>query len=201
MLRERSMTTSTPAASGGTVSQTPSCRDLVQKHQAAFKVAGILLAKRDQKNSVKTERKAIKVLGIMFAIFVVCWAPFFTVNFTMGVCSSCDLDPLVFKVFLWFGYFGSTLNPIVYTVFNKNFRQFFLKKLRPLGYLVNCSKCCEKSRNTYTPVRRFDVNADTIVRPRQTARSRTAETNLDVRDSPRLSEVLSRVRKRNENQS
>jgi len=49
-------------------------------------------------NSVKTESKAVKVLGAMFTIFVTCWAPFFTVNLIMGVCSSCYVDPLLFKV-------------------------------------------------------------------------------------------------------
>ena len=108
---------------------TPTFRGLVHKHKAAFKVAGILMAKREEKNTVRTEQKAIKVLGTMFIIFVVCWAPFFTINFTMGVCAVCNIDVIVFKVFLWCGYFGSTLNPIIYTVFNKKFRHFFLSRL------------------------------------------------------------------------
>lgn len=78
-------------------------KGLVRKHGAAFQVAGMLQATReDQKqkafNSVKTESKAVKVLGTMFAIFVACWAPFFTANLMMGVCSSCHVDPLLFKV-------------------------------------------------------------------------------------------------------
>ena len=114
----------------------PKFQSLMKKHSGAIKAAGILLAKREenikkkQMNSVKTERKAVKVLGTMFAIFVVCWAPFFSINFAMGVCSTCDIDVALFKVFLWLGYVSSTLNPIIYTIFNKTFKKTFLRILK-----------------------------------------------------------------------
>jgi 7 transmembrane receptor (rhodopsin family) len=78
-------------------------KSLVKKHGAAFKMTGMLLATREkrQKNvssSVQTERKAVKVLGIMFGIFCTCWAPFFTANLAMGICQSCDVDQILFKV-------------------------------------------------------------------------------------------------------
>ena len=67
-----------------------------------------------------------QVLGTMFAIFVVCWAPFFCVNFAMGLCGSqCAIDDRLFKVLVWLGYGSSTVNPIVYTIFNKTFKQTF----------------------------------------------------------------------------
>lgn len=113
-------------------------RQLMQKHRAAFKVAGILMAKREEKNKVKTERKAIKVLGTMFVTFFMCWAPFFLTNFTMGICQTCDIDVFIFKLFLWFGYFGSTVNPIIYTVFNKTFRKAFIKLLTCGHYKDRC---------------------------------------------------------------
>ena len=34
------------------------------------------------------------------------------------------------QVFLWLGYMSSTLNPIVYTVFNREFKNTFLRLLR-----------------------------------------------------------------------
>lgn len=68
----------------------------------------------------------VQVLGTMFAIFVVCWAPFFSVNFARGLCgASCAIDERLFKVLSWLGYASSTLNPIVYTIFNKTFKQTF----------------------------------------------------------------------------
>ena len=117
----------------------------MKKRSGAIKAAGILIAKREetikkkQLNSVKTERKAVKVLGTMFAIFVICWAPFFSINLAMGVCETCDIDVALFKVFLWLGYVSSTLNPIIYTIFNKIFKRTFLKIL-----------CCQVNRKRGT---------------------------------------------------
>jgi len=34
------------------------------------------------------------------------------------------------QVFLWLGYTSSTLNPIIYTVFNREFKNTFLRLLR-----------------------------------------------------------------------
>jgi len=91
----------------GSISNSPSGADrfkgLVRKHGAAFHVAGMLNATRDDRqqkafNSVKTESKAVKVLGTMFAIFVTCWTPFFAVNLMMGICTSCYVNPVLFKV-------------------------------------------------------------------------------------------------------
>lgn len=63
----------------------------------------------------------------MFAIFVVCWAPFFSINFAMGLCGDhcAYIDGRLFKVLGWLGYASSTVNPIVYTIFNKTFKQTF----------------------------------------------------------------------------
>ena len=49
--------------------------------------------------TVTNERKAIKVLGLMF---VACSAVFFCVNFTMGVCPECKFDESFLKyVFIY----------------------------------------------------------------------------------------------------
>ena len=87
----------------------------------------------------------IQVLGMMFAIFVFCWTPFFSLNFTMGVCDTCHIDAVVFKVCLWLGYVSSTLNPIVYTVFNRTFKVTFTKLVTcRYGYFI------ENRRSTVT---------------------------------------------------
>jgi hypothetical protein len=78
---------------------------------------------------VQTERKAIKVVGTMFALFVACWASFFIVNLASGVCRSCHIDERVFKSFLWLGYASSTVNPIIYTIFNRSFKRTFVRIL------------------------------------------------------------------------
>ena len=82
-------------------------------------------------NSVRTEQKASKVLGVVFMIFVVCWAPFFTVNILTAICGRClsPDDDVIFTAFVWLGYVSSTLNPIIYTIFNNIFRTTFIKLL------------------------------------------------------------------------
>lgn len=45
------------------------------------------------------------------------------------LCSTCYFSPSLFTVFVWLGYVSSTLNPIIYTVFNKVFKQTFFKLL------------------------------------------------------------------------
>ncbi|KAL8620552.1 hypothetical protein ACOMHN_028055 [Nucella lapillus] len=108
-------------------------KELVRKHHVAVKAANILLMRRDvfrkESNSVQTEQKASKVLGVVFMIFVICWAPFFLVNILTVLCADCYFSPTLFTVFVWLGYVSSTLNPIIYTVFNKIFKLTFLKLL------------------------------------------------------------------------
>ena len=111
-------------------------KKLVQKHSAALRMAGMLIVKRDDQkrkalNRVKSEQKAARVLGTMFAIFVFSWGPFFCANLATGVFhESVEISPVVFRTFLWLGYVSSTLNPMVYTVFNRTFRRTFANILR-----------------------------------------------------------------------
>ena len=109
-------------------------KDLAQKHHVAVKAANALLLRKDMvrketTSSVQTEQKASKVLGVVFMIFVICWAPFFLVNILQVLCVDCHFSPTLFTVFVWLGYVSSTLNPIIYTVFNKVFKLTFLKLL------------------------------------------------------------------------
>ena len=83
-----------------------------------------------QSSALTAEKKASKVLGLVFLAFVVCWAPFFTLNISNGFSRSIYVNPYVEAVFLWLGYVSSTINPIIYTSVNKTFRAAFLKLLR-----------------------------------------------------------------------
>ena len=83
-----------------------------------------------QPNSVSSEEKASKVLGVVFFTFVTCWAPFFVLNFVVVACSeNCSPPIFLIELALWLGYISSALNPIIYTVFNIKFRRSFVKLL------------------------------------------------------------------------
>ncbi|XP_070153329.1 serotonin receptor isoform X1 [Polyergus mexicanus] len=77
----------------------------------------------------KRERKAAKTLAIITGAFVACWLPFFLVALLQATCQTCEPPKLVASVFLWLGYFNSTLNPVIYTVFSPEFRQAFKRML------------------------------------------------------------------------
>ncbi|GLV36005.1 5-hydroxytryptamine (serotonin) receptor 1A [Carabus blaptoides fortunei] len=77
----------------------------------------------------KRERKAAKTLAIITGAFVVCWLPFFIMALLMPLCESCEIKPYIASFFLWLGYFNSTLNPVIYTIFSPEFRQAFKRIL------------------------------------------------------------------------
>jgi len=70
-------------------------------------------------------------------VFLLCWWPFFTVNIMRAIClryqvlnyPSCDIDPYLNGFFVWLGYINSFLNPVIYTIFNPEFRKAFKKIL------------------------------------------------------------------------
>lgn len=80
--------------------------------------------------SSKRERKAAKTLAIITGAFVVCWMPFFVIAVLLPICAEeCHISPVIVSLCLWLGYFNSTLNPILYTIFNQDFRNAFTRIL------------------------------------------------------------------------
>ncbi|KAL4231346.1 Alpha-2B adrenergic receptor [Mactra antiquata] len=69
------------------------------------------------------ERRATIVLGLVMAAFILCWFPFFTLYIITSFCYC--VGEIVFTVVFWAGYCNSALNPIIYTVFNRDFRLAF----------------------------------------------------------------------------
>lgn len=119
-------TTVTPTA----VSTTTTTTTLTNPTSTSQQQQVIKCTKRTRETiESKRERKAAKTLAIITGAFVACWLPFFLVALLTATCETCQPPKLVASVFLWLGYFNSTLNPVIYTVFSPEFRQAFKRML------------------------------------------------------------------------
>ncbi|XP_073998684.1 octopamine-Tyramine receptor [Rhodnius prolixus] len=82
-----------------------------------------------QRISLSKERRAARTLGIIMGVFVVCWLPFFLMYVILPFCSVCCPSDKFINFITWLGYINSALNPIIYTIFNLDFRRAFKKLL------------------------------------------------------------------------
>ncbi|KAF6371353.1 adrenoceptor alpha 2C [Rhinolophus ferrumequinum] len=72
------------------------------------------------------EKRFTFVLAVVMGVFVLCWFPFFFSYSLYGICrEACQVPDPLFKFFFWIGYCNSSLNPVIYTVFNQDFRRSF----------------------------------------------------------------------------
>ncbi|OQV18491.1 D(2) dopamine receptor A [Hypsibius exemplaris] len=86
--------------------------------------------KQKKARQIDSEKKATTVLGLVFGVFCLCWTPFFIMNVIYALCEDgCNIPPVAFTFFLWLGWVSSTVNPMIYTVVNPNFRQAFFRLL------------------------------------------------------------------------
>jgi hypothetical protein len=79
------------------------------------------------KSSASNERKAMRVLLIIFSIFVILWTPFFIINLLS--CFITNIHPIFISLTTWLGYCSSGANPIIYTIFSRAFRRAFVNIL------------------------------------------------------------------------
>ncbi len=87
-----------------------------------------------RKAMIVREKRFTFVLAVVIGVFVVCWFPFFFSYSLQAICpEACKLPEPLFKFFFWLGYCNSALNPLIYTIFNRDFRKAFKKIL--------CKKC------------------------------------------------------------
>ncbi|KAI6230097.1 7 transmembrane receptor [Aphelenchoides fujianensis] len=89
------------------------------------KKAGCAYEKR-----LSLEIKAAKTVAIVTGCFIFCW-----LGFSIVYGFSIETNEVVWSVIFWLGYLNSALNPVIYTVFNREFRTCF-KRLLTCNHLI-----------------------------------------------------------------
>ncbi|KAJ0170694.1 hypothetical protein K1T71_013466 [Dendrolimus kikuchii] len=77
----------------------------------------------------KKEKRATLILGLIMGSFIACWLPFFFLYILKAACRECVIPSSAFAIAFWLGYMNSVLNPVIYTIFNKDFRRAFRRIL------------------------------------------------------------------------
>lgn len=125
-------------------------------------------------SSKMSDHKAAVTLGIIVGVFLCCWLPFFIMNLVEAFCNCVPI--VVFSILTWLGYVNSCLNPIIYSIFNRDFRDAFRRILFP----KSC-KCIETRRNNgiYNRSPRKQVNkSEYIMHPLENGSKRDCKEPL-----------------------
>ncbi|CAF1176773.1 unnamed protein product [Didymodactylos carnosus] len=77
----------------------------------------------------KRDAKAIRTLGIVVGVFIMCWLPFFVMYLRLAYCDYKCITPSVERLITWVGYMNSFCNPVIYAFSNKEFRHAFFEIL------------------------------------------------------------------------
>lgn len=118
--------TSDPLVSSDKINITLRSPRSESKHEKSWK---------KQRISSTRERKAATTLGLILGAFVICWLPFFVKEVVVNTCETCHISEDMSNFLAWLGYINSLINPLIYTIFNEDFKKAFQKLVRCGQYL------------------------------------------------------------------
>ncbi|KAF7639700.1 G_PROTEIN_RECEP_F1_2 domain-containing protein [Meloidogyne graminicola] len=83
------------------------------------------------------EIKAAKTVAIVTGCFIFCWLGF---SIYYGLTAfDVHVNEVIWSIFFWLGYLNSAFNPVIYTLFNREFRTCF-KQLLTCNNMIFTSK-------------------------------------------------------------
>lgn len=111
------------------------------------------------------EMRATMRMAIIIAFFCCMWLGFFAVYTLRGCCPDCSVPRELDAFFFWLGYTNSSINPVLYTIFNDDFRRAFHR------ILSGCCNCSADADGRGIRRQNSSSNASTC-RPQSTALSK-----------------------------
>jgi hypothetical protein len=82
------------------------------------RILKLLKSLRNLEKKSSRDTKAVKTIGIIMGIFILCWLPFFIMYFTVPIIKlyhpKYNPPYLAERLITWVGYINSFINPIVY---------------------------------------------------------------------------------------
>ena len=84
------------------------------------------------RRALSSDIRAAKTLAIVMGTFILCWAPYIITLLVDVSCSDCIPQSrllVLAQAVKWLHYSNSTLNPVIYTLLNRTFRNAFKRVL------------------------------------------------------------------------
>ncbi|XP_055042979.2 trace amine-associated receptor 3-like [Misgurnus anguillicaudatus] len=78
----------------------------------------------NRQSSAHRERKAAKTLALVMGVFFICWLPF-SIAAAVDPFLNFVTPAVVYDALVWFAYFNSTCNPLIYGFFYPCFQKAF----------------------------------------------------------------------------
>jgi histamine receptor H3 len=97
-----------------------------------------------EKKKLRKDKKAAKSLAILVVTYAICWAPYTILTIVQAFCNDCVIDE-VYEPATWLLWCNSALNPVLYALTNRQFKENYKKLL--------CSHRCVCNDERVRPVR------------------------------------------------